>query len=553
MKSKVEWWENALIYQICPWSFLDTNGDGSGDLNGIVDQLDYIAALGVDAIWFSPIYKSPMKDLGYDITDMRAIDPMFGTMEDFDRLLALCHARGLKVMLDQVWNHTSNEHPWFIESRSSRDNPKADWYVWVDAQEDDSPPNNWLSSFMGESAWEWDETRQQFYLYNFIKSQPDLNWHNPDVVEAIFKRAEFWLDKGVDGFRIDAPNYFYHDQELRDNPSRPDDAPLPDGIAPDNPMVQQLFKYNFCRPEVIDVVKKIRALVNRYPGVFTLGETTIAEDSIALSGEYVSGSDKLHLGYSSALLVDKPISANLMRQIMKKVQHHFPDGGNCWMVGNHDYGRMRSRWTGSDAAGKPYPEEFYHVFVGLLISLPGALCLYQGDELGLPEARIPEDIPKSEIKDPFGKALYPKIKGRDGSRTPMPWSKEAKNAGFTQADEPWLPIPKDHLNRAVDVQNENPRSLLNTWRRLLHWRQQQPALSRGKCEILETEEPILGLIRESGEQRLICLFNLSEDTADYQLSPRCQNTTDLGFTATRQDDTVKIPGYSAYFGVLAKD
>lgn len=552
--SQVEWWQNALIYQICPLSFLDTNGDGSGDLDGIVDKLDYIAALGVDAIWFSPIYESPMKDLGYDITDMRAIDPLFGKMEDFDRLLALCHARGLKVMLDQVWNHTSNEHPWFVESCSSRDNPKADWYVWHDAKEDGSPPNNWLSSFVGESAWEWDETRQQFYFYNFIKSQPDLNWHSPGVVDAIFEVAQFWLDKGVDGFRIDAPNYFFHDLQLRDNPPRPDDATLPDGIPPDNPMVQQLFKYNFCRPEVVDVIKKIRNFVDQYPGVFTLGETTLAEDSIALSGEYASGEDKLHLGYSSALLVDQPISASLMRNIMKKIQHHFPDGGNCWMVGNHDYGRMRSRFTGKDASGKPYPEDFYHVFVGLLVSLPGAFCLYQGDELGLPEARIPEDIPVDKIQDPFGKALYPEVKGRDGSRTPMPWQKSAKNAGFSHVDQPWLPIPQNHVHRAVDVQSDNPRSLLNTWRRMLHWQKQQPALiTKDGYEILDTDEPILGFVRKSEEQRLLCLFNLSEEAAEYQLPPYCKNTTGSGFTSNRQGNRVNIPGYSAYFGVLEQN
>ena len=492
-----------------------------------------------------------MKDLGYDITDLKAIDPLFGTMEQFDRLLALCHARGLKVMIDQVWNHTSDEHPWFVESRSSRDNPKADWYVWEDAKEDGSPPNNWLSSFVGESAWEWDETRQQFYFYNFIKSQPDLNWHSPGVVDAIFNVAQFWLDKGVDGFRIDAPNYFYHDLKLRDNPPRPDDAPLPDGIPPDNPMVQQLFKYNFCRPKVVDVIKKIRAFIDRYPGVFTLGETTLAEDSIALSGEYASGEDKLHLGYSSALLVDKPISAELMRGIMKKVQGHFPHGGNCWMVGNHDYGRMRSRFTGKDATGKPYPKDFYHLFVALLVSLPGAFCLYQGDELGLPEARIPEDIPVDQIQDPFGKALYPDVKGRDGSRTPMPWEKDAKNAGFSTAEKTWLPIPEAHLDRAVDVQSENPQSLLNTWRRMLHWQKQQPALTtREGYEILDTDEPILGFIRESEEQRLLCLFNLSEEVTDYQLPPECKNTTGSGFNADRQGDTVKIPGYGAFFGVL---
>lgn len=547
---KIQWWQNALIYQISPWSFLDTTGSGSGDLNGIVRKLDYIAALGVDAIWLSPIFESPMDDLGYDITDLRAIDPMFGTMEDFDRLLALCHARGLKVIIDQVWNHTSNKHPWFVESRSSRDNAKADWYVWVDAKEDGSPPNNWLSSFLGESAWEWDENRQQFYFYNFIKSQPDLNWHNPDVVNAIFKAAEFWLERGVDGFRIDAPNYFFHDPQLRDNPLRPDDAPLPDGIPADNPMVQQMFKYNFCRPEVVNVIQKIRALVNRYSGAFTLGETTLAEDSIALSGEYASGSDKLHLAYNSALLVNKPISSQLMQQILRKVQAHFPEGGNCWMVGNHDYGRMRSRWTGVDATGKPYPEEFYHLFAALLISLPGALCLYQGDELGLPAARIPEDIPEEEIKDPFGKALYPDVVGRDGSRTPMPWQAYAPNAGFTEADEPWLPIPESHFKRAVDIESDNPHSLLNTWRRLFHWQKQQPALTTGSCKILETQEPILGIVRESEQQRLLCLFNLSGEVAKYELSPQCESVTDSGFHYEKEGEKVTIPGYSAFFGVL---
>ncbi|MGV2828788.1 alpha-amylase family glycosyl hydrolase [Myxosarcina sp. GI1(2024)] len=547
---KLEWWQNAIIYQICPWSFYDTTGNGIGDLNGVIAKLDYVGTLSVDAIWLSPIFESPMDDLGYDITNMCRIDPLFGSMEDFERLLAMCHARGLKLIIDQVWNHTSDQHPWFIESRSSRDNDKADWYVWVDPQEDGSPPNNWLSSFLGESAWEWDKTRQQYYLYNFVKSQPDLNWHNPAVMEAILERAKFWLDKGVDGFRIDAPNYFLHDPQLRDNPPRPDDAPLPDGIPPDNPIVRQLFKYNFCRPQVVEIIKQIRAFVDPYPEVFLIGETTLAEDSIALSAEYGSGSDKLHLVYNSALLVDEPISAKLMQRIIKKVEHYFPHGGNCWMVGNHDYGRMRSRWTGKDANGKPYPEEFYQLLAGILISLPGAFCLYQGDELGLPAARIPEDIPVDQIKDPFGKALYPKVEGRDGSRTPMPWQKEVPNAGFTKAEKPWLSIPQNHYDRAVDVQTHDRRSLLNTWRRLLHWQKQQPALRFGTCKILDTEEPILGLIRDCQRQKMICLFNLSEEPTNYYLPSPCQNIGYSGFIANRQGDLVKIPGYSAFFGAL---
>ncbi len=549
---QVQWWQNAVIYQLNPWSFLDTDGDGAGDLNGITAKLDYIAALGVDMIWLCPIFESAMDDLGYDITDMRAIDPMFGRMEDFEQLLALAHARGLKVMIDQVWNHTSDQHPWFKESRSSRDNAKADWYVWADSKEDGSPPNNWLSAFMGESAWQWDGQRQQFYFYNFLNSQPDLNWHHPDVVSAILERAKFWLDLGIDGLRIDAPNFFLHDPQLRDNPPRPDDASLPDGIAADNPMVKQLFKYNFCRPEILEAIKPIRQLVDQYPGVVTLGEVTLCEDSIALSAEYVATSERFHMAYNSALLVNKPFSAKLMQETLGRVKAHFPEGGNCWMVGNHDYGRLRSRWTGKDVNGNPYPDEFYRVAVALLVSLPGALCLYQGDELGLTEAAIPEDIPAEQIKDPFGKALYPDVPGRDGSRTPMPWKSDVPNAGFTAADEPWLPIPKKHYSQAIDIQSWNADSLLNKWRRMLHWRKQQPALLCGGCDILETQEPIFGFIRQTEQQRLICLFNLSDTPAHYDLSShgKCDLVPGSGFCCDRQENQLKIPPYSAFFGNL---
>ncbi|MEB3211012.1 MAG: alpha-amylase family glycosyl hydrolase, partial [Leptolyngbyaceae bacterium] len=226
----VEWWQNAVIYQIVPWSFLDTDGDGRGNLNGIIEKLDYIASLGVDAIWLTPIYESPMDDLGYDITDMLDIDPVIGNLDIFDRLLKLTHARGLRMIVDQVWGHTSDRHFWFLESRENRDNPKADWYVWADPKPDGSPPNNWLSAFNGESAWKWEPMREQFYLFHFLDSQPKLNWNNPAVVEAILNRAKFWLDRGVDGFRIDAPNFFMHDPDLQDEPMRPDGSPWPDGI-----------------------------------------------------------------------------------------------------------------------------------------------------------------------------------------------------------------------------------------------------------------------------------------------------------------------------------
>lgn len=547
-----EWWQHAVIYQISPQSFKDGDSNGCGDLDGIIEKLDYIVSLGVDAIWLCPIYESPMDDFGYDITDMRDIDPLFGNLKDFQELIGVCHAMGLKILIDQVWSHTSDKHPWFLESRQSRNNDKADWYIWADPKEDGSPPNNWLSAFMGHSAWQWAPERKQFYMYNFLSSQPDLNWHNPEVVEAILERAKFWLELGVDGFRIDAPNFFMHDKELRDNPARPEDSPEPDGVSVDNPIVRQLFKYNFCRPETLDALWPIRQLINEYPGTVALGEVTFCEDSIALASEYAAGDRRLHMAYHSALLVDQPMSATLMRRIMEKMKTHFTQGGDCWIVGNHDYGRLRSRWTGKDAQGNPYPEKFYHMMAALLLCLPGAFCLYQGDELGLTEARIPEDIPVEEMKDPFGKALYPAIKGRDVSRTPMPWHADQPNAGFTGAEKPWLPIPEAHYAKAVNIQNKDPQSLLNTWRRLLHWRKKQPALEAGDFDILDTEEPIFAFVREYAEQRLLCIFNLSNESVSYDLSeyPHCQETKGLGFANHQREDVVEISAYSVFFANL---
>ena len=511
------WWQHAVIYQIVPWSFFDTSGNGVGDLQGISRRLDYVASLGVDAIWLTPFYESPMEDLGYDITDMIDIDPLLGVMKDFETLLAVAHDMGIKVLIDQVWNHTSQLHPWFVESASSRTNSKYDWYVWHDGREDGSPPNNWLSAFMGRSAWKWHAGRRQYYLANFLPSQPELNWNNPDVVKAVLDLARFWLDKGVDGFRIDAVNFFVHDPALRDNPERTLEMGLPDGISPDNPMVRQQFVNSFCRPEVLDRLPSIRALLDEYPNVMSLAEVTLAEDSIALSGSYVEGPDRLHLAYNSSLLQREPLSVAMLREVLERTRTHFPDQGQCWMVGNHDYGRFRSRWTGSDQDGHPYPEAAYHMMAALLVCLPGALCLYQGDELGLPEARIPTDIPEDRILDSFGKALYPILPGRDGSRTPMPWSADAPQQGFTTAGQTWLPIPRRHQALAVDRQSEDPGSLLNTWRRLLHWRRSQPALRCGAIRVLETEEPVLAFVRgEAGSDQLLCLFNTSGRWADVQ-------------------------------------
>jgi alpha-glucosidase len=511
-----EWWQHAVIYQIFPWTFQDSDGNGIGDLEGIIDRFQYIRSLGVEAIWLTPIYPSKHEDAGYAVTYFDDIDPIFGDLDIFRRLLTVAHDFGLKVIIDQVWNHTADTHPWFEQSASSRDNPKADWYVWADAK-NGGPPNNWLSAFTGNSAWHWHETRGQYYLGNFMPSQPQLNWYNDAVIDAVLTKARFWLEMGVDGFRIDAVNFFTHDATLQDNPLRTERDGLPDGIAPDNPMARQLFTNSFSREETLGKLHKIRALMDRYPHTVTLGEVTLCEDSIDLAGQYTHGDDRLHLAYNSALLQDEPLSAAMMANVMARVQKHFPTGGQCWMVGNHDYRRLRNRWSGHDSNGNPYGLPFFRMVAAMLVALPGALILYQGDELGLPEARIPEDIAEEQLQDPFGKALYPKLPGRDGSRTPVPWHHDRKNMGFSKAEAPWLPIPESHRDLAVDLQNRDPESLLNTWRCLLQWRVAQPALISGDFAALGVHDAVFGFCRQYAEQTLYCLFNISDTAQTYDI------------------------------------
>lgn len=516
---KAHWWQQAVIYQIFPLSFCDSNGDGTGDLNGVIDKLDYIRALGVDAIWLNPIYPSKHIDAGYAVTDFDDIDPLFGNLDTFQRLVDLSHCYGIKLIIDQVWNHTADTHPWFLESASGRHNPYSDWYTWADAKDNGDPPNNWLSAFTGKSAWCWHEGRQQYYLANFMPSQPELNWLNDKVIDTLMDSARRWLDRGVDGFRIDAVNFFANDPELHDNPARTPVDGLPDGIDPANPLTQQKLVNSFCRPETLKKLKKIRHLMDEYPGTVSLGELALAEDSIVLSGKYVAGNNRLHLAYNSALLRNEPLSAGMLYDVLRKTHTHFPNGGQCWIVGNHDYQRLRSRWTGADADGNPYPTAFYRMIAGLLIALPGAFCLYQGDELGLPLTRIPEEISELELRDPYGKSEFPRIVGRDGSRTPMPWCADRKNLGFTESDTPWLPVPARHRDYAVDRLAKDPSSLLSTWRRLLQWRLTQPALTAGDYAMLAAHESVFAVRRSYAAQSLYCLFNISPTPQTYTLNP----------------------------------
>ncbi|MGJ3244764.1 MAG: alpha-glucosidase [Elainellaceae cyanobacterium] len=541
-----DWWRHAVIYQVYPRSFMDSSGDGIGDLQGIIQKLDYIASLGVDAVWVSPFFKSPMKDFGYDISDYRAVEPMFGTLDDFKELLDKAHQRGLKVLIDQVWNHTSNQHPWFLESRSSPDNPKADWYVWADPKPDGTPPTNWLATF-GGSAWTWDDQRQQYYLHNFLSEQPDLNWYNPEVVEAILDVARFWLDMGIDGFRLDVVNFFTHDRQLRDNPPRPADQERPAGADPKDPFFSQINLYNFCQPETLSIIERIRQLVDEYPGRTTLAEISSAEDAILISSQYVQPG-RLHMAYNSSLMNDQPLTCDLLYDIIRRVKKHVQDGVICWTGGTHDFPRLKTRWRKFLTDDFFTQEAFDHMFAAFLLSLKGSCCIYQGDEIGMTQAHVPYE----KMQDPFGLAGYPAILGRDGSRTPMPWEKDTPNAGFTTAHEPWLPIPDEHVSHAVDQQDDHSYSLLNKYRRLISWRKKQPALLWGDIRLLNTEEPILGIERICDEQHLICLFNLSPMPIHQDLSvfPDCVEADEADFVNRHYDHVVEIPGYGVFFGIV---
>jgi alpha-glucosidase len=537
--STSRWWRGAVIYQIYPRSFMDTDGDGVGDLPGIVDRLDHVASLGVDAIWISPFFKSPMADFGYDIADYRDVDPLFGTLDDFDRLLAKAHDLGIRVMIDQVLSHTSSEHAWFRESRQSRDNDRADWYVWADAKPDGTPPNNWMSLF-GGVAWKWEPRRGQYYLHNFLSSQPDLNFHNPAVREATLDNVRFWLDKGVDGMRLDAINFCFHDAALRDNPPKPEALRTGRGFSPDNPYAFQYHHHNNTQPENLAFLEELRALLDRYPGTTTVGEIS-SEDSLATMAEYVTDR-RLHMGYSFELLTDD-FSAAYIRATAETLEAGMQDGWPCWAISNHDVQRAVTRWGGATPAPGLAAQ-----LVALVCSLRGSVCLYQGEELGLPEA----DVAFEALRDPYGITFWPTFKGRDGCRTPMPWTGDEK-AGFSSG-EPWLPIPASHRDNSVAAQDADPGSALNLTRGFLRWRKSLPALVGGDIAFVDAPEPLLVFVRSDGGQRLLVVFNLSPRSAEWTLPPGMapQALDGHGLPGGRLDgDRLSIPAHGVYYATLA--
>ncbi|KZN49995.1 alpha-glucosidase family protein [Pseudoalteromonas luteoviolacea] len=536
-----EWWKGAVIYQVYPRSFKDTKGDGIGDLNGIIERLDYIKSLGVDAIWISPFFKSPMKDFGYDISDYRDIDPMFGNIEDFDNLIAQAHQRDIKIIIDQVLSHTSNEHPWFVESRQDKNNEKSDWYVWADAKPDGSPPNNWLSIF-GGVAWQWEPRRCQYYLHNFLTEQPDLNFHNPQVRQAVLDNVKFWLDKGVDGFRLDAINFCFHDSELKDNPAKPKELRQGRGFSEDNPYAFQYHYYNNTQPENLDFMAEIRALLNEYPGTVSLGEIS-SEDSLKTMAEYTSGGDKLHMGYSFELLTND-YSAKYIRETVSRLEAVMTEGWPCWAFSNHDVERVASRWSKDGQTVNPQQVK---MLTALLGSLRGSVCMYQGEELGLGEAQVAFE----DLQDPYGITFWPNFKGRDGCRTPMPWSVEQAHAGFTQG-KPWLPVADAHAQTAVDLQEQDDDSILAQYRAFLAWRKTRPELVTGDIEFITTKEPVLAFYRTLEDKKMLCLFNLTEQTSEFVVEKDIKVSMDelAHHTGELKADTVTLPGYGCYFASI---
>jgi len=530
------WWRDAIIYQVYPRSFLDTNGDGIGDLAGITEKLDYIASLGVDIVWLSPFFKSPMRDFGYDIADYCDVDPMFGSLADFDRLVAKAHDLGLKIMIDQVMSHTADTHPWFVESRSNRDNPKSDWYVWADPLPDGNPPNNWLSVF-GGSAWQWDTRRKQYYMHNFLVSQPQLNFHNPDVQKAHLAAQRFWLERGVDGVRMDACVFHFHDRQLRSNP--PALVRDTSTVTDVNPYGMQAHIYDKTQPENIAFMEKLRAQLDEF-GAVSIGEIS-SDDALAQMNEYMAGGNKLHMAYSFNFLTPVFTAAHIRAQV-EDFERRVEEGWASWSVGNHDAIRVMTRWGGPQATAC-----FAKMVLAMQLSLKGTPCLYQGDELALHEADVPFEL----LQDPYGITFWPEFKGRDGCRTPMPWQAGAPHAGFT-GGTPWLPVEPTHAAAAVDLQDADPDSMLNFQRRFIALRRTMPQLTRGEIAFIDAPEPVLALRRDlAGERSVLAAFNLSNDevTFEWPATEGADHMAVDGLAGAAQRGRVTLPPYGAWFGL----
>jgi alpha-glucosidase len=516
------WWQSGIIYQVYPRSFQDSNGDGIGDLKGVASRLDYLLDLGVDAIWISPIYPSPMADFGYDVSNYTDIDPMFGTLADFDALVAAAHVRGLKIVLDFVPNHTSDQHPWFIESRISRDNPKRDWYIWRDGKADGAVPNNWVSEF-GGPAWTFDETTQQYYYHAFLKEQPDLNWRNPDVRAAMLAVLRFWLDRGVDGFRVDAIHHLIEAEHLRDNPSNPD---WREGQSPARRLTRL---YSLDQEETHDCIAEMRALADSYADHVLIGEASLPiEQLMAYYGKEAPG---FHLPFNFHL-IKSPWDPAIIAVLIEQYEAALAGGAERWpnwVLGNHDRSRVASR-VGAEQA---------RVAAMLLLTLRGTPTIYQGEEIGMADVAIPTQA----VRDPWEKNLPGLGLGRDPERTPMQWD-ASEQAGFTRG-EPWLPLSPDHATLNVAMQRRAPRSMLSLYRALIALRRREPALLIGTHVKAEAIADVLTYRRFHGGRWITVVLNFSAEARTLPRRPEAKEvllSTHLDRAERLHEDLVRLRG-----------
>ncbi|MXO61010.1 DUF3459 domain-containing protein [Altererythrobacter salegens] len=523
------WWRGAAIYQIYPRSFQDSDGDGIGDLPGITRRLPHIADLGADAIWISPFFPSPMRDFGYDISDFCGVDPVFGTLADFDALVARAHEFGLKVLIDQVYAHSSDLHPWFAESRAATDSDKADWYVWADPKKDGTPPNNWQSVF-GGPAWTWDARRGQYYLHTFLKEQPQLNLHCEAVQDVLCDVARFWFDRGVDGFRLDALNHAMVDRQLRNNPP----APAKPGKRRTRPFDFQVRLHSQSQPEMLGFVERIRRVADSYDAVFTMAEIG-GDNSLAEMKAYTAGEHRLNSAYGFDFLYSPELTPKLVADAMAEWPGEPGEGWPSWAFENHDAPRAVSRW--------PAPEDmdrFAPVKMALLLCLRGNPIIYQGEELGLEQDEIPFEL----LQDPEAIANWPMTLSRDGVRTPFPWE-DTLLGGFTTGT-PWLPFGAANLHRSVGLQQGDAGSMLEQTRHLLAVRRQSPELRLGDFELAEAKGQVLSFIRTYGGSTVICAFNLGREDAAFSAPAGTAQLAAVGGATT-----TSLPGYSAFLGRVA--
>ena len=519
------WWRGATIYQVYPRSFADSNGDGIGDLPGIAGKLEYVASLGVDAVWLSPFFTSPMKDFGYDVADYCGVDPIFGTLADFDALVAKAHNLDLKILIDQVYSHTSDLHAWFAESRANRDNAKSDWYVWADAKPDGTPPNNWQSVF-GGPGWTWDARRRQYYMHNFLSSQPQLNVHNAAVQDALLGVAKFWLDRGVDGFRVDAINFAMHDPELKDNPP----APAGNDLRT-RPFDFQLKVHNQSHPDIPAFIARVRALTDSYSDRFTVAEVGGSDPDREMKA-FTAGETHFNSAYGFNFLYADQLTPSLVREALEAWPDTDGIGWPSWAFSNHDAPRWISRW-----APQNNRTAYARMVMMLFVALRGNVIIWQGEELGLTQVNIPFE----KLQDPEAIANWPLTLSRDGTRTPMPWSAEAENCGFSSA-EPWLPLGAEHKAMAVDVEEAAPSSMLRLTRELIATRNANEAMLIGDLNIIEAQNDLLVFERRSANQHLICAFNMGDTTTDWQPA---QPDRWRMVTSVNDEGSGALPAYAA--------